>query len=210
MIVEPYDEGDDPREDASRWTAGQSAAVAAALALVAASAWIYLGFRNRSAPLLVGSRFPPTRFERFEDADPLLVLGLEGRVTWLVFLPIDAREGLEPLAQLESHWREFRSNSRFSLVAATVDHQRPVSSSALGEYRGRLPLYVADGDVQHLFGVDRVESLRHILIGPRGRIDVIANGSDQETIDRVARRARLWLDALAPPRDARFFLVRAG
>jgi len=209
MSIEPDDAGDDPRQDAPRWTARQSAAMAVALALLAASAWIYLGVRDRAAPLLVGSRFPPTRLERLADADPLLVLGQEGRVTWLVFLPIDAREGLEPLAQLESHWRKFRANSRFSLVAAAVDNHQPSRAPALGEYRGRLPLYVADGEVQHLFGVDRVDSLRHILIGPRGRIDLIADGSDGETIDRVAHRARLWLDALAPPRDARFFLARA-
>lgn len=206
MSLEWDDELDGPRDEAPRWTIRHSAAVAIALGLLAASGWIYASIRDRSEPLLVGSRFPPTRLERFADADPLLVLGQEGRVTWLVFLPIDGREGLEPLAKLETHWRKFRANRRFSLITAAVDnHQSP----ALGEYRGRLPLYVAGGEVQRLFGVDRAGSLRHILIGPRGRIDLIADGSNAETIDRVARRARLWLDAMAPPRDARFFLARA-
>jgi len=209
MTVEPEAAGDGSRENRPRCSVCPSVSMVIALAFLAASAWLWLGVGERSSPPVVGSRFPPTRLERLKDADPLLVLGLEGRVTWLVFLPIDAPGGLELLAQLEPFQRQFRSNRRFSLIAATVGSNGPDHPSATLEgYRGHLPLYVADGDVQRLFGVDRVDSPRHILIGPRGRIDLIADGSSRETIDRVARRTRLWLDALAPPRDARFFLAR--
>lgn len=209
MTIEPEAVDGGSREKKSRWLVCPSVSMVVALALLAASAWLWLGVGKRSSPPVVGSRFPPTRLERFNDADPFLVLGLEGRITWLVFLPVNAPEGLEPLDQLEPFQRELRSNRRFSMIAATIDRTGPDHpSSALQEYRGRLPLYVAGGEVQRLFGVERAGSPRHILIGPRGRIDLIVDGADRETIDRVAQRARLWLDVLAPPRDARFFLAR--
>lgn len=209
MTLEPESAGEGPMVDDSRWPWRPSAALAISFGLLAASACLWWGVGERSSPPVVGSRFPPTQLERLEGADPFLVLGLEGRVTWLVFLPVDAAEGLEPLAQLEPFQREFRSNRRFSLIAATIDARGPDHRSlALREYQGRLPLYVAGGDAQRLFGVERVGSARHILIGPRGRIDLIADGSGRQTMERVASRARLWLRAMAPPRDARFFLAR--
>lgn len=209
MTLEPESADEAPMEDDSRWPWRPSMALAISFGLLAASAWLWWGVGERPSPPVVGSRFPPTQLERLEDADPFLVLGLEGRVTWLVFLPVDATEGLEPLARLEPFQREFRSNRRFSLITATIDARGATDRApALAEYRGRLPLYVAGGDVQRLFGVERVGSPRHILIGPRGRIDLIADGSGRETIERVASRARRWLRVLAPPADARFFFAR--
>lgn len=175
-------------------------------ALVVATAWLRFGPGLWTAPPKVGSHLPPARLDRLEGSEPLLLLGIEGRVTWLVFLSAESAEGLAALPRLEAAWNRLRPSRRFAMVAAAVDQGGPDRiRAALGgfEGRGRLPLYRADADARRAFGVDGADPPWHFLVDPEGRIAAIARGSGEDMIGRLARQAGRWLDAMGPLDRAR-------
>ena len=181
------------------------------IGLLAAAAWIRFGPGIRPSPLLLGSRLPPTRLERLESTESLLLLGLEGKVTWLVFFSSDSVDGVAVLPRLESVWKQLHPNRRFSLVTATTNQgEQEQARTALDAYQKQLPLYTAGHDAQRRFGVDQTDSPWHFLVDPHGRIAAIARGSRQETIDRLAKQATSWLEALEPMDDARFSLAHVA
>jgi len=183
------------------------------LALVSATAWLRLGPGLWPVPPTLGSHLPPTRLGRLQDDEELLLLGLEGRVTWLVFLSAESAEGRAVLPRLESAWKRLKSSRRFAMVAAAVEQDVPGRlRTALAEYRdeGRLPLYLAGRDVRRTFGVDGAEAPWHFLVDPEGRIAAIARGSGAETIDRLAKQAGGWLESMEPLEAPRFASASAG
>jgi hypothetical protein len=178
-----------------------------ALALASATAWLRLGPGLWPAPPKLGSPLPPTRLGRLQDDEQLLLLGLEGRVTWLVFLSAESAEGRAALPRLEAAWKRLKSSRRFAMVAAAVEQDVPGRlRTALAEYRGegRLPLYLAGRDARRTFGVDGAEAPWHFLVDPDGRIAAIARGSGAETIDRLAKQAGGWLESMEPLEAPRF------
>ncbi|APW63612.1 hypothetical protein [Paludisphaera borealis] len=183
------------------------------LALVIATAWLRLGPGLWPTPPTVGSLLPPTRLERLQDDEPLLLLGVEGRVTWLVFLSAESVEGRAVLPQLEAVWKKLRPSKRFAVVAAAVDQGVPEQlRTALAAYQGegRLPLYLAGHEARRVFGVDGADPPWHFLVDPEGRIATIARGSGKETIDRLAKQAGRWLESLEPLEEAHFARVGAA
>ena len=170
-------------------------------ALGAATVWLRFGPGLWPSPPKVGSHLPPTRLGRLENAEQLLFLGIEGRVTWLVFLSAESAEGLAVLPRLEAAWKRLGPSRRFAMVAAAVDPGGPDRlRAALASFEGpgRLPLYRADRDARRTFGVDGADPPWHFLVDPEGRIAAIARGSGKEMIDRLARQAGRWLDAMEP------------
>jgi hypothetical protein len=183
------------------------ALVLVTLALAAAAAWLRFGPGLWTAPPKVGSHLPPTRFGRLESPEELLLLGVEGRVTWLVFLSADSADGLAVLPRLEAAWKRLRPSRRFAMVAAAVDQGGPDrlrAALASFEGEGRLPLYRADRDARRVFGVDGADPPWHFLVDPEGRIAAIARGSGEEMIARLARQAGRWLEAMEPLDEAYF------
>lgn len=204
MATDPASLNDDDDDDdapGKRYDRPSAALGLVTLALVVATAWLRLGPGLWPAPPTVGSPLPPTRLERLRDDEQLLLLGMEGRVTWLVFLSAESVEGRALLPQLESVWKKLLPTKRFALVAAAVDQSVPGRlRTALAEYQGegRLPLYLAGRDARRGFGVDGADPPWHFLVDPEGRIATIARGSGKETIDRLAKQANRWLESLAP------------
>src|SRR4051812_43211306 len=96
-----------PSDDSSKRYDRPSAVLGlVTLALVVATAWLRLGPGFWPAPPTVGSPLPPTRLERLQDDEQLLLLGVEGCVTWLVFLSAESVDGRAVLPQLEAVWKK--------------------------------------------------------------------------------------------------------
>lgn len=202
----PSDDHPEPRRDRPSVLLGLLT-----LALVAATLWLKFGPGFWPPPPKVGSPLPPTRLGRLQSTEQLLLLGVEGRVTWLVFLSADSEEGLAVLPRLETVWKKLKPTKRFSLVVAAVEQDDPDRlQAALAEYQGerRLPLYLAGSDARRVFGVDGADPPCHFLVDPDGRIATIARGSGKEMIDRLAKQSKNWLQALEPLDEAYFAMAR--
>lgn len=211
MTTEAADRADDQgADDEPRGRDRFNLALAVvALALLAGAAWLRFG--AGSAASVMGEPMPPTRLSGLHDAGPRLLLGMEGRILWLVLLPVEPAEAEPVLPELVAAWDQLKDDPRFGMaVAATdplgVEH----AGAALETYRGKLPLYLAGVDVPRSLGVEASGEPWHFLVDPQGRVAAVARGSGKETVDRLARMASGWLDGLAPAVEARFRLVLAA
>ncbi|WP_165244739.1 hypothetical protein [Paludisphaera soli] len=181
------------------------------VALVAATAWLRFGPGLFPTPVRVGEPMPPTRLADLHEPGSRLLLGVQGEVLWLVFLPTESAEASPVLPALEAVWKRLGPDRRFGMAVAAVDRAGPVRArAALEAYKGKLPLYLAGADAPERFGIETKGDPWHFLIDPHGRVAALARGSGGETVDRLAKMADDWLRALAPATDARFHLTAAG
>ncbi|OJW17081.1 MAG: hypothetical protein BGO49_08010 [Planctomycetales bacterium 71-10] len=187
------------------------ALAAVALALLAGAAWLRFGPGLFARPVRVGEPMPPTRLAGLHDDGSRLLLGMEGRILWLVFLPAEPAEAAPVLPELASAWGRLKDDPRFGMAVAAADGLGPeLARASLEPYRGKLPLYLAGADAPRSFGVEPSGGPWHFLVDPHGRVAAVARGSGKDTVDRLAKMAAGWLDALAPAADARFRLTLAG
>jgi hypothetical protein len=182
----------------------------AAMALVTVLALGWVGWtRFRAAPRpeppKIGAVPPPLRLRDLETSEPLILLGLRGKVVWLAFWSARSPSRRSSLAELEKVWKRLKSRPHFSMVAVAVDTDRPdLVRAAMAAARADLPVYLATEETRRAFGVtDRNLSL-HVLIDDDGRVGVIAHGDGPDTLARLARQVERWLDALEPFGGTRF------
>lgn len=178
------------------------------IALIVGAAGLRFGPGVFSGPIRVGEPMPPTRLTGLHEPDSRLLLGVEGRVLWLVFVSTEGAGAGPILPELETAWKTLRTNHRFGMAVAAVDPSGPDRArQALVSYKGRLPLYLG-GDAPRSFGVDPGGGPWHFLIDPHGRVAAVARGSGADTVRRLSRMASDWLDAMSPAADVRFQLTR--
>lgn len=177
--------------------------------IVGGAAWFRFAPCSSNEPPAVGSVLPPLRLLDLQSSKPVILLGLRGRIAWVVFWSPDLQTSPELLPQLEKVWRRLRSQGRFSLVAAAVDAAiSPCAREAMAESHATFPVYLASPETRGRFGIQDGDPPLHLLIDERGKIEAMAKGADQATIDRLAAQARAWLDDLDPMRNTRFASTR--
>ncbi len=182
---------------------------AATLVFVAGVIWLRLGARATPEPPTIGSTPPPLRLLNLETSEPLFLLGLKGKVVWLVFWSADSNSGKEVLPRLEDAWKTLRGNRRFTLVAAAVDSDHPQRvREALGSVNAGLPAYLVTPETRLRFGVDNADPPLHVLIDADGKVAALVRGSGRGTIHRLAAQVRGWLDDLDPLGPTRFAFNR--
>jgi hypothetical protein len=146
-----------------------------------------------------------------DNSEPLVLLGLKGKVVWLSFWSARSSSGREGLRRLEEAWKRLRPHPRFALVAAAIDASEPEQvRAAIAGAGTSLPFYLAGPETCSRFGVGDADPPLHLLIDPRGRVAAVARGSGRETIDRLASQARGWLDEIDPLRNTRFAATRSS
>jgi hypothetical protein len=177
--------------------------------VVACAAWLRFAPSSLIEPPAVGSALPPLRLLDLQSSEPLVLLGLKGKIIWVVFWSPDTQTGRAVLPQLEKAWRRLRSHGRFSMVAVAVDRAQSESArKAMAEIHATLPVYLATPETRRRFGVQDADPPLHLLIAERGQVAALAKGAGQETIDRLASQARARLDELDPMRNTRFASAR--
>jgi hypothetical protein len=173
--------------------------------IVGGAAWLRFARPPSIEPPAVGSVLPPLRLLDLKSSEPVVLLGLKGRIVWVVFWSPGSQAGCKVLPQLEKAWKRLRPHGRFSMVAAVVDStQSQQAREAMAEIHATLPVYLATPETRRRFGVEDADPPLHLLIDERGKIAALAKGADQATIDRLTAQARAWLDELDPMRNTRF------
>jgi hypothetical protein len=177
----------------------------ATVAIVGWTAWLRFGPVPRPEPPAVGSALPPLRLLDLETSEPLVLLGLKGKVAWIVFWSAGSPSGGASLSRLEGVWKRLKSHRRFTLLTAAVNSDQPERvRAALAEIHATLPAYLAGPGTRRRFGAELADPPLHILIDGEGRIAALVRRGGQETINRLAAQVQGWLEEMDPLGNTRF------
>ena len=175
------------------------------LVLVGWTAWLRFRPASRPEPPAVGQALPPLRLLDLQTAEPLILLGAKGKVTWIVFWSAISPSGRASLSNIEGVWKRLRSHRRFTMVTAAASSEQPERvRSALAEIHTTVPAYLAGPETLRSIGAELADPPLHVLVDGEGQIAALVRGSGQETIDRLAAQAQGWLEEMDPLGNSRF------
>ncbi len=177
------------------------------LAALAGIAWLRFGRSSspESATASVGAEAPPLRLIDLQTSEPIVLLGLNQKVAWLVFWSAGSATGRACLPELEAATRRLRMHSRFAMVPAAVEVGDPQAvRAAIRAADFKLPAYLAGPETRRRFGAENVDPPLHVLIDVGGHILAMARGDGPSAIRRIAEEAQRRLDELDPMGETRF------
>ena len=173
--------------------------------LVGWTAWLRFGPASRPEPPAVGQALPPLRLLDLETAEPLVLLGTKGKVSWIVFWSAGSPSGRASLAQLEGVWKRLKSHRRFTMVTAAANTDQPDRvRTALSEIHAAVPAYLAGPETLRRFGAELADPPLHLLVDGDGRIAALVRGAGQDTINRLETQVQRWLEEIDPLGNTRF------
>jgi hypothetical protein len=177
------------------------------LAALIGAAWMRFGRSSSPEPATasVGNEAPPLRLIDLQTSEPIVLLGLNQKVVWVVFWSAAAPSGRACLPELEAASRRLRMHRRFAMVAAAVEVDDPGAvRAAIRAADFKLPAYLAGPETRRRFGAENTDPPLHVLIDAGGRVLAMARGEGQPAIGRIAEEARRRLDELDPLGETRF------
>ena len=184
--------------------------VATALAL-AGTAWLRYGPVPQAEPPKVGATPPPLRLLDPVTGEPLVLIGLRGKVVWVSFWSAGTRPGRADLAAIDKVWDRLKTRSRFAMAAVAVEADRPEQvRAARSESRASVPVYLASPESIQSFGAVGADLPLHLLIDDEGRVAAVARGRGGAILERLTRQAGDLLDALEPLGKPRFAARHGG
>src|SRR5262245_61667061 len=97
------------------------------VAVLIGSAWLRFGPATSPEPpaATVGAEAPLLRLHDVKTSEPLMLVGLRGRVVWVVFWSTEAASGRSCLPELEAAWKDLKAHPRFALVTAAIQADDP-------------------------------------------------------------------------------------
>ena len=131
----------------------------------------------------------PLRLLDLETSEPVVLVGLRGKVVWVVFWSADS-----PSATIEPGGD--RTSMELAQGARAVCHgggghrdRHPDRVRAVAAESGvKLPVYLASAETRRRFGAVEADPPLNVLIDADGRIAAIARGTSAQTIERIADR----------------------
>ncbi len=184
--------------------------VSALMALVATvilawAGWLRFGPPPAPETPAVGAPAPALKLLDPATREPLVLLGLRGKVVWVTLFSTDRTPGASDLAALERVWKRFRTRPRFAMAALAVEADRPDRlHEAVARSGATLPTYLATPETSRAFGVDPTHLPLHVLIDPTGRVAAVALGGGASTLGRLAGQAERCLIEVEPSAKTRF------
>ena len=170
------------------------------LVLVGWTAWLRFDPASRPEPPAVGLALPPLRLLDLETAEPLVLLGAKGKVTWIVFRSAGSPSGRASLSKLEGVWKRLKSHRRFTMATAAINSDQPVGCVELAMTHRSASRCV----FTTCFGAELADPPLHLLVDGEGRIAALVRGAGQDAINRLAAQVQRWLEEMEPPGNTRF------
>jgi hypothetical protein len=179
-------------------------AVVTIVALLTA-AWFHFRSATKVKSLAVGDPAPLVRLIDLDSSEPLLMLGLKGKVVWIVFWSAEAKDASKTLAAIARASSKIRAHRRFTMLTAAIEAEKPDKVRAVMTETGvDVPVYLASADSRLRFGAETADPPLHVLIDAGGQVITIARGAGQSTLDRIVLQAQHRLDELDPEGNTRF------
>ena len=170
------------------------------LVLVGWTAWLRFDPASRPEPPAVGLALPPLRLLDLETAEPLVLLGAKGKVTWIVFWSAGSPSGRASLSKLEGVWKRLKSHRRFTMATAAINSDQPVGCVELAMTHRSASRCV----FTTCFGAELADPPLHLLVDGEGRIAALVRGAGQDAINRLAAQVQRWLEEMDPLGNTRF------
>jgi len=166
------------------------------------TAWVRFGPEGPMEPPAIGTMMPALRLLDLETSEPLVLVGLRGKVVWISFWSMAKPTDLAALETASAH---LKTRTKFAMVVAAVDNQEPDRfRRALADAKVDLPAYLASTETRRRFGAEGRGLPLHILVDKNGHVGAVAHGQRTETLKRLANQAGRWLDQLEPSGISRF------
>jgi hypothetical protein len=192
-----------PKRRSIDWQSALMAAVTIIALIVAAS--YRFGSSTKLKPLAVGDPAPLLQLVDLDSSESLLMLGLKGKVVWIIFWSAEARDAPQTLAAIARVSTKLRADRRFTMLTAAVNADKPDRVRAvIAESGVNLPVYLASAESRLRFGAQKAIPPLQVLVDAEGQVMAIARGAGQSTLDRLADQAQRRLDALGPQGNTRF------
>jgi hypothetical protein len=177
------------------------------LAALASFLWLRFGPPGAPEPPGVGKMIPALKLLDVETSEPLVLLGLRGKVVWITFWSASSPTGPADLAALESVWKRLHPHTMFAMAAAASESDRPaIVRAAVAAAKAEVPSYLASPETLRAFGATAGDLPLHVLLDPNGRVAAVARGRDPITINRLADQADRALRVIDPLGASRFAL----
>lgn len=175
---------------------------------LAGTAWLRFGPTPQAEPPKVGAVSPPLRLLDPVTAEPLVLIGLRGKVVLVSFWSAGTRPGRADLAELDKVWDRLKTHSRFAMAAVAVEADRPEQvKAARSEALASVPVYLAPPETIRSFGAVGADLPMHVLIDDEGRVAAVARGRGRALLEGLIRQAGDLLDALGPLGNTRFAAI---
>src|SRR5262249_58624925 len=98
-----------------------------------------------AAVVAVGRAAPPLRLLDLETSEPMVLVGLQGKVVWVVFWSAEAASGRSCLVELAAIAKRLKAHRRFALVTAAIEGGDPARvRTTIAGLRVGLPVYLAE------------------------------------------------------------------
>lgn len=166
------------------------------LSALAWVAWLRFGPPAPTEPPGVGKSVPALRLLDLSTAEPLVLMGLRGKVVWVTFWSAAVPDGPADLAALESVWKRLKPHSKFAMAAAADSARPELARAAVATSRADLPAYLATPETLRAFGARPGNLPLHVLLDPFGRVLAVARGRNRATLSRLADQAEQELDKI--------------
>ena len=170
--------------------------VVVTVASLLGAAWLRTRRLPENEPPAVGALAPPLRLLDLETSEPIVLVGLRGKVVWVVFWSADSPSGRSSLAAIEPAWSSLKAQGRFAMVAAAVEADHPDRVRAAVAASGvKLPVYLASAETRRRFGaapgrpaLERADRRRRAYRDDRPRNQPANDRSDRRPGQANARR----------------------
>lgn len=183
--------------------------VVVTIAFLAGTAWLRFGPAPRPEPPIVGSDAPEIRLIDLQSGEPIVLLGLKGKVVWLTFWSADDALVRQAMSGVDRIWKGLKGRRSFAMIAAAVDSgDAEAVRRAVAVDRLELPVYLAALETRHDFGVKTGELPVHVVIDTDGRVLAIARSGDDLNLSRLEEIVRARLEILDPAGSPRFAAAR--
>lgn len=172
------------------------------------AAWLRFGPAAPPEPPAVGKTVPSLHLLDPATSEPLVLLGLRGKVVWISFWSATPPNGPADLAALGTVWKRLKPHAKFAMAAAAEESDRPdLVRAAVASARAEMPAYLAPPETLRAFGVRPGRLPLHVLLDPSGRVVSIAQGRDPATLSRLVDQAERALDEIEPLGKSRFAVL---
>ena len=186
------------------WISALMALTASLLIAISGYGWLTGGQTGKPAAErpAVASVPPPLHLIDPVTGEPVVLIGLKGKVVWVSFISTTSKDAQADYDALSQVWKGLRPHQKFAMAAVaspTVD--RTHIARLIGQASDRVPTYIASKETALAFGVDSSPLPFHLILDPTGKVAAIGG---QGLIQRLAKDATRWLDEIEPSGWTRF------